>query len=144
MSSALLAAIVWYIPGWMRTHTPQDGVVPALQEMFPGARVEFKEWDGDIPVWPKAVTNADATVGRLVDELAALDEAKRSELVIVGHSLGGRITARILSRLAERKLKVRQAVLMAAAIPYRDPDIASIGEGGCCRHWRFAIPTTSR
>lgn len=49
--------------------------------------------------------------------------------MIVGHSLGGRIAARILARLAEKGLKVRQGELLAAAIPSNDPDLAKIGGG---------------
>ena len=126
---ALLAALVWYVPGWMRCHTPQDGVIPALTNVFASATVEFKEWDGDVPYWPKAGENADATVARLVDEIAAMPAERRAELTVVGHSLGGRITTRLMSRLAERGLRIRQAILMAAAIPYRDPDVAHAGGG---------------
>ena len=57
--------------------------------------------------------------------------AEREELTIVGHSLGGRITARVLARLAEKGLRVRQAVLLAAAIPYEDPDLAKMGAAIC-------------
>ena len=58
-----------------------------------------------------------------------LPKEERENLVIVGHSLGGRITARILARLAEHGLKVRQGELLAAAIPSDDPDLAKIGGG---------------
>ena len=58
-----------------------------------------------------------------------MSKEERENLVIVGHSLGGRITARILARLAEHGLKVRQASLMAAAIPNEDPDLMKMGGG---------------
>lgn len=123
----LLAMIVWYIPGWMRTQEVQDGVVPALEETFPGAKIEFKAWNGDNPIWPMAVESADREVWRFAFELATMPKEERENLTIVGHSLGGRITARVLARLAEKGLKVRQAVLMAAAIPYEDDDLSKMG-----------------
>ena len=113
----LMAMTVWYIPGWMRSHAAEDGVVASLAETFPGAEVAFKAWDGDNLFWPKAVENADAAVEGFVREIVALPPAERENLVIVGHSLGGRITARILARLDERSLKIGQAALLGAAMP---------------------------
>jgi len=124
-----MAATVWYVPGWMRTQEPQEGVLPAMTNAFPNANVVFKPWDGDKAVWPMAVESADKEAWRLAFEVATMPEAERAELTIVGHSLGGRITARVLARLAEKGLRVRQAVLMAAAIPYEDADLEKMGAG---------------
>ena len=129
MVAIVAAMTVWYIPGWLRTHTPQDGVLETLAEIFPEAKVEFREWDGDRIDWSKSVANADAAVEGFVREIAALPEAERDGLVLVGHSLGGRIAARVMARLDERGLKVRQGVLAGAAIPYADPDLERIGGG---------------
>ena len=123
------ASLIWYGPGWLRCHTPQEGVLERLGETFPEARIEFREWNGDIPVWPKAVESADAAVEEMVSRIAALPEAERRELTLVGHSLGGRITARTLARLGERGLRIRQGVLMAAAIPSRDADLTKMAAG---------------
>ena len=125
----LMATTVWYIPGWMRTEKPREDVMTAMTNAFPGARVEFKAWDGDRLVWPQAVESADKESWRFAFEAAMLPKEERENLVIVGHSLGGRITARILARLAEHGLKVRQASLMAAAIPNEDPDLKKMGGG---------------
>ena len=45
------------------------------------------------------------------------------------HSLGARITARVLARLGEHGLKVRQGLLLAAALPNDDADLAKMGAG---------------
>ena len=130
MAEALLmATTVWYVPGWMRTETPREDVMSAMTNAFPGAKIEFKAWDGDRLVWPQAVDSADKESWRFAFEAAMLPKEERENLVIVGHSLGGRITARILARLAENGLKVRQASLMAAAIPNEDPDLVKMGGG---------------
>ena len=125
----LMATTVWYVPGWMRTEKPREDVMTAMTNAFPGAKIEFKAWDGDRLVWPHAVESADKEAWRFAFEAAMLPKEERENLVIVGHSLGGRITARVLARLAEKGLKVRQGELLAAAIPSDDPDLAKIGGG---------------
>ena len=127
--SILMMATVWYIPGWLRAESPQEGCLERLTNTYEACSVEFKPWNGNIPIWPKAVANADETSERLADEVAALPEEVRTNLTIVGHSLGGRITARVLARLNERNVKIRQGVTLAAAIPHDDPDIAKMGGG---------------
>lgn len=122
-----MAATVWYVPGWMRARTPQEGVMPAMSNAFPKAEVAFKSWDGDKAVWPLAVEAADKEAWHLVFEIATMPMEERENLTLVGHSLGGRIVARVLARLAEKDMRVREAVLMAAAIPHDDPDLAKIG-----------------
>lgn len=139
----MMAMTVWYVPGWMRTQEPQEGVMPALANAYPQARIAFKAWDGDRLVWPSAVASADREAERLAREIEALPADERERLVVVGHSLGGRIAARALARLAEKGLKIQQAVLLAAAIPSGDADLARMGRLPSSRSSRSAIPTTS-
>jgi len=124
-----MAATVWYVPGWMRTDAPQAGVMESLTNTFAEAKVAFKAWDGDKAVWPMAVESADKEVWRLAFEIAMMPQAERERLTLVGHSLGGRIVMRTLARLGERGMKVRQGVVLAAAIPFSDSDIALCGAG---------------
>jgi len=125
----LMATTVWYIPGWMRTREPRPDVMACVSNAFPDATIEFRSWDGDRLVWPHAVESADKEAWRFAFEAATLPAAERENLVIVGHSLGGRITARVLARLAEKGLKVRQASVLAAAIPSDDADLGKMGGG---------------
>lgn len=124
-----MAATVWYVPGWMRTDAPQPGIMESLTNTFAEAKVEFKAWDGNTAIWPMAVESADKEVWRLAFEIAMMPQSEREGLTLVGHSLGGRIVMRALARLGERGLKVRQGVVLAAAIPHSDPDIARCGAG---------------
>jgi len=124
---AIMAATVWFIPGWLRTEKPAEGIVECVSNAFPEASVEFKNWDGDNVVWPLAVDSADKESWRFAFEVAMMPPEKRANLTLIGHSLGGRITARVLARLAENGLKIRQAILMGAAIPANDPDLAKMG-----------------
>ncbi len=121
-------ADVWYVPGWNRAGEADDLAYPACTNVFGEARCAFKAWDGDC-LWPLAVRNADAASERLADEIAALDAARRAGLTLIGHSLGGRITTRVLARLARRGLKIRQGILLAPAIPMADADVATAGGG---------------
>ena len=124
---AVLAATVWFIPGWLRTAEPHGDVLECVSNAFPEASVEFKSWDGDNIVWPLSVDSADKESWRFAFEVAMMPPEARTNLTLVGHSLGGRITARVLARLAENGLKVKQAILMGAAIPANDPDLVKMG-----------------
>ena len=124
---AVLAATVWFIPGWLRTAEPHEGIMECVSNAFPEASVEFKNWDGDNVVWPLSVDSADKESWRFAFEIAMMPPEARTNLTLVGHSLGGRITARVLARLAENGLKVKQAILMGAAIPATDPDLVKMG-----------------
>ncbi len=127
MTMAIMAATVWFIPGWLRAEKPAEGVVECVADAFPGTTVKFKAWDGDNLMWPMAVASADKESWRFAFEIAMMPIEERAKLTLVGHSLGGRIVARVLSRLSEHGIKVRQAILMGAAIPSNDPDLAKMG-----------------
>ena len=124
-----MATTVWYIPGWMRTDALRPDLANCISNVFPRAKIVFKDWDGDRLVWAHAVDSADKTAWRIAFEAAMLPKEERENLVIVGHSLGARITARVLARLGEHGLKIRQGLLLAAAIPNTDPDLAKMGAG---------------
>lgn len=125
----LMATTVWYIPGWMRTDALRPDLANCISNVFPKAKIEFKDWDGDRLVWAHAVDSADKTAWRIAFEAAMLPKEERENLVIVGHSLGGRITAHVLARLGEHGIKVRQGLLLAAALPKDDADLAKMGAG---------------
>ena len=127
MTMAIMAATVWFIPGWLRTAEPCEGVLECVSNAFTEAKVEFRKWDGDNLVWPLSVDSADKESWRFAFEIATMPPEERANLTLVGHSLGGRIVARALARLAENGLKVRQAILLGAAIPANDPDLVKMG-----------------
>ena len=127
MTMAVLAASVWFFPGWLRSEKPAEGVLECVSNAFPEAHVEFKAWDGNNVVWPISMDCADKESWRFAFELATMPKEERESVTLMGHSLGGRMVARILARLSEHGLKVRQAVLMGAAIPANDPDLKKMG-----------------
>ena len=46
----------------------------------------------------------------------------RERLTLIGHSLGGRIVAKTVAELERKKIRIQNACLLAAAIPFDDPD----------------------
>ena len=113
---------VLYVPGWHRCGRGEDEAFRSVQAAFPDARVEVHDWAGNAS-WRTARKNADHEAELLAAELAALPEEERDRLVVVGHSLGGRIVVRALSRLNDRGCKVKQGVVLAAALPCDDESI---------------------
>ena len=113
---------VLYVPGWHRCGRGEDEAFRSVQAAFPDALVEVRDWAGNAS-WRTARENADREAELLAAELSALPEEERDGLVVVGHSLGGRIVVRALSRLNDRGCKVKQAVVLAAALPCDDESI---------------------
>ena len=120
MIQCALVAAVLYVPGWHRCGRGEDEAFRAVQAVYTNAEVSVRNWNGNCR-WKKARVNADAEAVRLAAELKAMPETERNRLTIVGHSLGARIVIRALARLNEDGVKVKQAVVLAAAIPCDDP-----------------------
>lgn len=113
---------VMYVPGWHRCGRGEDEAFRSVQAAFPDAMVEVRDWGGNAS-WRTARENADREAELLATELVALPAEERDRLVVVGHSLGGRIVVRALCRLNDQGCKVKQAVVLAAALPCDDESI---------------------
>ncbi len=124
----LKVSTIWYLPGWNRAEKADDLAYPACTSVFGEENCHFEPWQGDT-LWPIALRNANTKVDELIARIAALSEAERKQLVLVGHSLGGRIVARTLAGLAKRKLKIHCGILLAPAIPMNDEAVSLMGEG---------------
>ncbi|MGN0854066.1 MAG: ComEC/Rec2 family competence protein [Kiritimatiellia bacterium] len=122
------AAEVWYIPGWMRTADEDGRAYASCTNVYADTTCRFRGWDGDCNWW-SAVEHADQAARQLAEEIAATNVAFRAGLTLVGHSLGGRIIAHTLARLQEKGIRIHQGVLLAPAIPMRDPDVQKMGGG---------------
>ncbi|MCR5184191.1 MAG: hypothetical protein K6B46_05795 [Opitutales bacterium] len=122
------ADLVWYFPGWLRTKDSEGAIWKAFSETFPDAELVFKTWDGN-GLWASSIKNADAAALLLAEEIVRMPGSERSRLILVGHSLGGRIVARAIANLGRQGIKVKSAILLAAAIPNDDPDLNDAGKG---------------
>lgn len=119
---------VWYIHGWnvLRAKKDSQGGTPALlKEVFPAAAIRVEEWDS-CGTFDECVKSADAFAKVLAERIAALPEEKRQQLILVGHSMGGRIALRTVAELSRRNIPIRGAFFLAAAIPVDDKDCAAV------------------
>ena len=112
-----------FVPGWS-----SKGNSPVyetkLKQTYPDAKITIMEWDSDDPDWKKAVSNADALVPEVVKYILEKSTQERENIILIGHSLGGRIVVNSAGQLAEKKLKIQQFILLGAAIDY-DADLSS-------------------
>lgn len=118
----------WFVPGWMRTTKPEELAWTSFTNVFSASECVFRKWDGNC-LWPDAVDNADGEAAKLADEIKAMPPERRARLTLVGHSLGGRMTARVLARLGRDGIKIKRGILLAPAIPANDHDLKSMGSG---------------
>ncbi|MBE6407503.1 MAG: hypothetical protein E7038_02750 [Lentisphaerae bacterium] len=122
---------VLYIPGWQSQQGPeyeemvqerQAEEIRLLNEAYPGANIVYTFWDNAVS-WPKCVKNADKLIRDLGKTIRNLKPEQRANLILVGHSLGGKVVIHILSDLDKKGLKVKQGVFLAAALPDDAPEI---------------------
>lgn len=121
-TSVAMQLEIIYIPGWLKAQAAHPEVEQVLKRIFPNASVRTLHWDGN-GLWQTALENADKLAEALADELTNRPPQERERIVLVGHSLGGRITAKCLAKLATRDVKLHGAILMAAAIPCGDKSL---------------------
>ena len=106
--------IIWYIPGFNTENDSQEEEVEALRRIFPGSTVITKKWksNNDFSAskdWAENVAKIWAI------DLKNMVPAERESIILVGHSLGGRIVIRIMAQIREWGLHIRQGILLGAA-----------------------------
>ena len=130
--------IVKYIPGLFSFDDPQEDVVEKLKYIYETQNVKVITWYNsedlisgndasklklNLDIWEKSVELADKTADKIFQDICEMSTVERKNLILVGHSLGGRIVVRVLSKLQRKNLKIRQAILLGAAMDNNDPDI---------------------
>ena len=114
--------VIWYVPGWKRCEAK---LAPEHEDFFkkafPGSAAHIVNWNGNGD-WSESVNNADAYVATLVTAIDAMKPEDRQRLTLIGHSLGGRIVAKTVAELQRKNIKIQNAVMLAAAIPFDDAD----------------------
>ncbi len=121
---------VWFIHGFCEETKDKSAEIALLREIFPGADTyTVKRWDAPKsgsalgPNWSRTVSKAEEIALERFREIQKMPEEMRKKLIIVGHSLGGRIAVRMMARCAENGIQVRKFVLLGAAIDNDDPEI---------------------
>lgn len=126
VSAALYAKPqVIFIHGWQFVPSDFTQAKSMLQEIFPDHEINFWKWNASSEDFGYARRNAEKAALQLAGEIAAMPAADQKELILVGHSLGGMITVKTMSHLANQKIKIDRGIFLGSAIPDNDPAIAS-------------------
>ena len=149
--------VVLYIPGLFSYDDPQEPVLKSLKRIYRNAmRVEPYIWympqnapiektdsklKWDPRIWEKSVAMAEDTAENLYQDISKKSETERKKLILVGHSLGGRIVIRVLNKLNKKNMKIRQAVLLGAAIENNNSDIPGAVDASIDTVYSFVNPT---
>ena len=114
----IYAGEVVFIPGWL-TETAQDGSYEAcLRKLYPGKKITVLTWQSNSVKMDRVIENADAFADSVTEYIGKKPEGERSELILIGHSMGGRIVAKTASSLAENGITVGRIVLLGAAVDF--------------------------
>lgn len=106
------AGEVVFIPGWYSQWINYSGHTEVLQQLFPGDTVKVRKWHSN-RLWKNARESAGKVVTEITGEIAA--SSVPQEITLIGHSLGGRIVLDCASFLADKKISVRQIILLGTA-----------------------------
>ncbi|MDO4575757.1 MAG: hypothetical protein Q4D98_11150 [Planctomycetia bacterium] len=124
--------IVWFVHGMVTTRESFDEEIEVLKKTYPDAEsVTQISWNSPkMPLyqmgvaWSISLENAEKFAPELAKRIEALPDEKRRRLILVGHSLGGRIAVRAGAILAKKGIRIRQLLLAGSAVNNDDPDIA--------------------
>ncbi len=116
------APIVIYIPGWKNKGVSQDEHVVLLQKIYPKSRILIKVWESDAD-FETCKKRADEYAGVLANEISSMSPDEQRNIILIGHSLGGRIAVKALARLGEKKIHIYKGIFLGSAIPDNAPEI---------------------
>lgn len=122
----LRAPFILFVPGFLSRGVSDVDYSEILRGVFPKSEVEIAKWESGLSAsdWSVAIDNAELFAEELFEKIEKLDASERGNLVLIGHSLGGRIVIRTLAKLANQNEKIRRGVFLGAAIPDDDSDVS--------------------
>ncbi len=125
IESVAMPPEILFIPGFKSKNVPEDEYRRMLESIFPDSAIEILKWESNQSLldWPQAVKLAELSVNGIVEKIERMEAEKRDNLVLIGHSLGGRMAVRTLARLTDKNMRIRRGIFLAAAIPDDDEDI---------------------
>ena len=125
----LFAAILWFIHGFGANELSAIDYW-RLKRSFLADKVISVKWCASDSTWSDAVTNAEKASRAIVAEVQSMRPELRKNLILVGHSLGGRVLAHSLAKLGRLGTPVKTAVLLAPAISVGDKEAEKM-DAGC-------------
>lgn len=123
--------IVWFVHGMVTVQDKFEKELAELREIYPNAEsVELKKWNSPKlnllqmgPAWSISLENAKQYAPVLADEIIRMPAHRRDRLILVGHSLGGRIVVNAAAICQQRSVTIRKIILAGSAINNDDPNI---------------------
>ena len=148
--------IVKYIPGLFSFDNSQVDVLKNLEEIYKPKKVETIIWYKsedlisnkknlesaiNLDIWKESVQLAEKTADNVFQDICKMSPEKQKNLILVGHSLGGRIVVCVLSKLQQKNLKIRQAILLGAAMNNNEQCLPSAVNASIDTVYSFVNPT---
>ena len=113
---------VIFVPGFWTEDNDPSMYERLLSDVFPESKVTVRMWPSKSS-WDRAKLQADLLAGELVKEIYAMTDAERGNLVLVGHSVGGRVVVKAMADLNGFGMSIRRGVFLGAALPDNDANI---------------------
>ncbi len=128
--------IVWFVHGMVSIRDKFDEEMNVLKEIYPNAEeITLKKWNSPKMnpaqmgvAWSISLENSMKYVPELSNEIMLLPPEKQQRLILIGHSLGGRILVKTSAILKKNNVHVKKIILAGAAINNDDPDIPATFE----------------
>ncbi len=114
---------VFFVPGWRTGNSSRAGCVRIMRDIYPGYDITIKSWNSRVAL-TDAVKNAEFCAKQLKKEITSMPEARRKQLILVGHSLGSAVVLDVLDCLAHHKMKISGAALLGTPVAADDPRLA--------------------
>lgn len=128
MTSAFIAVIIWYFPGFGAGELPTVDK-ERLRISFSGDQVVCKHWCSSYATWDESVGKVNVVSQNVVTEILSLKPNERKDIVLIGHSLGARVVAYSLAKLGALGIRIQTAVLLAPAISSGDQYVSNMCRG---------------
>lgn len=121
---------VIYVPGLLAGKDPLKVYGEPLRNVYPDYTISILQWETGVePSWNDLKFKSDALAHYLAKQILGKTAAERSRLILVGHSMGCRICVNTIQVLGRDNQKVRQVVLLGAAVNYDDEKLTSCVTG---------------
>ena len=120
---------IWFIPG-IFMNKPEN-YLAQLEEAFPQSSITVVEWKAQshtLLPYPQKLEYRARFFGAYLQKQLESEGEKCQNVVLMGHSLGSLAVAECCRAMNQKDMKVRQVILMAAAMPYDCQDLLTACE----------------
>ena len=117
---------IWFIHGWQpaKFKPTAEWYSKRMKETF-DEEVYIYSWDA-AGTWSEAKQKISTEAKRLAEKVSICSAKQRSELILVGHSLGARMITEASQELIEKGIKVKQVIFLGGAVNFDTPQLNNI------------------